>query len=83
MRTMTDDNLTFLPDAPEDALESSVVVDADLKKEQLQARASAKANELLDENEVLVNVELGRSEPHGNGGVQRLQHFKFWKRDGP
>jgi hypothetical protein len=65
------------------ALESSVVVYADLKDHQLQDLASAKANRLLDANEVLVNVELGLSVPHGDGGVQRLQHFKYWKRDGP
>jgi hypothetical protein len=69
MENMGDDDLTFLPDDPEDAFESTVVVDADLKRHQLQDLASAKANGLLDENEVLVNVELGDSVPHGNGGA--------------
>jgi hypothetical protein len=80
---MADENMTFLPDAPDDALESEVVVDADLPQHELQDAASAKANQLLDENEVLVNVELADSEAYGDGGVQRLQHFKYWKRTGP
>lgn len=83
MGSVGDDSTTFLPDDPDEALHGSVIVGAGLPEHALVDAASAEAAKLVGENEVIASVELGESEPYGQGGAQVQQYFSYWVRSGP